>query len=393
MSDTLMTAADVLAVIERNRAALRLLSDHIWAHPELAYEEHDACAVVKAFLEARGFAVTLPAYGVDTAFAAEYGSGSPVFAICAEYDALPGIGHACGHNLICTSAIASFCALAGIIADQHLPGRVILLGTPAEEGGGGKIRMLRNGCLDGVDAVMMLHPSAKTTPDCGSTAVVGYTVEFSGKAAHAAGAPEKGVNALDAITLLFAAVNAYRQQMPTSQLIHGIITNGGQAPNIIPEKTECRFYLRSETLAGLEDLQKRFLDMVHGAELMTRATANVSIFHELYLDRKANAALNQAYTSNMEALGVKVTYPKKSGRGSSDFGNFSHVIPGAHCYFGIGSDENMPGHSTQFCAAAHEDGSFDTMLKAAAAMTQTVCRYLTDQAFRDAVQADFNADK
>lgn len=386
-----MNVNDFLAIIEAEKASLRQLSDDIWEHPELAYQERYASAAAKAYLEARGFEVTLPYCGVETAFKAECGSGSPVFAICAEYDALPGIGHACGHNLICTSAIASFCALAKVLRQQNIPGKVVLLGTPAEEGAGGKIKMLDAGCMKGVDAVMMLHPSAKTTPDMGATAVVGYDVEFTGKAAHAAGAPEKGVNALDAVMLLFAAVNAYRQQMPTSQLIHGIVTDGGMAPNIIPEKAKCRFYLRSDTIDGLKPLQDLFNDMVHGAELMTRTTAKKSLFHELYYNRIPNASLNKEYTSNMEKLGVKVTYPTKMGRGSSDFGNLSWVAPGAHCYFAIGNDENMPGHSVQFCAAAHEDGSFDNMLNAAASMTETVFKFLTDETFRDSVKKDFNS--
>lgn len=383
-----MNLKDILAIINSEKASLRAFSNDIWSHPEIAFQEHYACEKAKEYLNARGFEVTLPYCGVDTSFRTECGSGSPVFAICAEYDALPGIGHACGHNLICASAIASFCALAKILKEQNIPGKIVLFGTPAEEGGGGKVKMVNAGCLNGIDAVMMLHPSTKTTPDVGSTAVIGYTVEFTGKAAHAA-TPSKGINALDAVMLLFAAVNAYRQQMPTSQLIHGIVTDGGQAPNIIPEKAACRFYLRSTTIDGLPVLQERFKDMVHGAELMTHTTAEMSVFHELYYDRKPNASLNNEYTSNMEKLGVKVTYPTTSGRGSSDFGNFSQVIPGSHCYFAIGNDEEMAGHSQQFCAAAAEDGSFDNMLLAAASMSETALKYLTDETFRTAVKDDF----
>ncbi|MBE6387711.1 MAG: M20 family metallopeptidase [Lentisphaerae bacterium] len=365
---------------------LRKLSDDIWNNPELAYQEHFASTQAKNLLENLGYSVKKPCFGLDTAFTAEYGSGTPVFAIFAEYDALPEIGHGCGHNLICAAAIAAFHAAARAISEKKLSGKVVLLGSPAEESGGGKVRMIENGCLQSVDAAMMVHPSFRAIPDTGSTAISRFDVIFHGKASHAAGAPELGVNALAAVNLLFAGVNAYREQTPENVRMHGIITCGGEAPNITPDLASCRFFLRSTDQKWMEKIEKRFLDIVRGAELMTGATAEVKPFNIPYKARRPNDALNRNFLEGITKLGVKYIIPATGGRGSSDFGNVSQLIPGIHPYFPV-ADHEIPGHSQLFRDACGTDFAFGNAMTAAAAMADTAVKYITDANFKAEVDA------
>ena len=367
---------------------LRCLSDEIWTHPELAYKEYFAAEQAKKFLEEQGYQVENPCYGLDTAFKAEYGSGHPAFAIFAEFDALPDVGHGCGHNLICAAALGAFCAVAEELKNQNLPGKIVLLGSPAEESGGGKIKMIQKGCLEGIDAAMMVHPSYRATPDTGSSAITRFNVVFHGKASHAAGAPELGINALAAVNLLFAGVNAYREQIPEDSRMHGIITDGGEAPNITPARAACRFFLRSTNEEWIKKIEKRFLDIVHGAELMTGTTAEITPFNIPYSSRKPNAALNRIYLEGISQQGMKYVIPARGGRGSSDFGNVSQLIPGIHPYFPV-TDHEIASHSEAFRIASGTDFAFDNAMIAATAMANAAFKYMTDQEFKAEVDADF----
>ena len=384
----------IKSFIESRKAGLRSLSDDIWSHPETAYTEKYAVARVRDFMKEQGYEITTPYCGIETAFYCEYSQGEgPVFAFASEYDALPEIGHGCGHNLICMAGVAAFLAAAEMMKEGKISGKVILFGTPAEEGGGGKVKMAEAGCLKGVDAVVMTHPSAKNSPDPASSANCGLEIIFKGKAAHAAGAPEKAINALDAVQLLFAAVNAYRQQLPEHARIHGVILEGGLVPNIIPDRTRCRFYLRSGIESWSPVLEKRFRDMVRGAELMTGCTAEVKPFRPPYRARKPNAVMNKEFIRCMEELGMKITIPEHRGRGSSDFGNFSQIIPGIHPYFAVSDTMKPAGHSTEFCACAGQDAGFENGLNSAASLAFIGCKFLTDPEFRAAVRKDFDETK
>ena len=367
---------------------LRCLSDAIWNNPELAYKEYFAVEQAVEFLKEQNFTPETNYGGIATAFKAEYGTGKPAFAIFAEFDALPDVGHGCGHNLICASALAAFCAAAKILSENNLPGKVVLLGSPAEESGGGKIKMINKGCLDGVDAAMMVHPSYRATPDTGSSAITRFDVIFHGKASHAAGAPELGINALAAVNLLFAGVNAYREQVPEDSRMHGIITDGGEAPNITPARAACRFFLRSTSQEWIEKMEKRFKDIVHGAELMTGATAEIIPFNIPYMARKPNAALNKLYIESISRLGMNYVLPARGGRGSSDFGNVSQSVPGIHPYFPV-TDHEIACHSDAFRLASGSDFAFDNAMTAAAAMANIAIQYLTDSSFKEKVDADF----
>ncbi len=379
---------ELCSLIEQKRAQWAELSKAIWNHPELAYKEVFACGQQAELLRELGFQVTTPYCGIATAYRADHGGRNPAFAFVAEYDALPKLGHGCGHNLICTAAAAAAYAVKKLLEKHGLPGHVVLLGTPAEESGGGKVRMLEEHCLDGIDAAMMVHPSWRTTPDTGSTAIRRFDVEFFGKAAHAAGAPELGLNALDAVLLLFNALNAWRQQLPETSRLHGIIVNGGEAPNIIPDYAKCRFYLRSTDETWIEKMERRFHDMIHGAELMTGTTGKITQFNVPYMSRRPNREMNAVYIDAAKALGLNPVIPKRAGRGSSDFGDFSHEVPGIHPYFGIAEHE-IAGHSTDFAEAAGTEYALDQALKAAAAMAEVGFRFLTDEKFRGRVKAEF----
>ncbi|MBR7103961.1 MAG: M20 family metallopeptidase [Lentisphaeria bacterium] len=367
---------------------LRCLSDEIWNHPELAYKEYFAVGEAKKFLTEQGFRVENPCCGIETAFRAEYGTGKPAFAIFAEFDALPDVGHACGHNLICAAALGAFCAAADELKEKNLPGKIVLLGSPAEESGGGKVKMIQQGCLENIDAAMMVHPSFRATPDTGSCAITRFDVIFHGKSSHAAAAPELGINALAAVNLLFAGINAYREQIPENCRIHGIITDGGEAPNITPARAACRFFLRSTSEEWNQKIEQRFHDIVRGAELMTGARAEMIPFNIPYQSRKPNVFLNKAYLENLTSLGVEYVIPARGGRGSSDFGNVSQKVPGIHPYFPI-ADHEIAAHSEEFRVCSGTDFAFDNAMKAAAAMAATALKYLTEPDFKARVDADF----
>ena len=367
---------------------LRCLSDAIWNNPELAYKEFFAAEQAIEFLKEQNFTPQSRYCGIDTAFKAESGNGTPVFAIFAEFDALPDIGHGCGHNLICASALAAFCAVADLLKKLSLPGKVVLLGSPAEESGGGKIKMINQGCLDGIDAAMMVHPSYRATPDTGSSAITRFDVIFHGKASHAAGAPELGINALSAVNLLFAGVNAYREQIPEDSRMHGIVTDGGEAPNVTPARAACRFFLRSTNQEWIAKIEKRFRNIVHGAELMTGTTAEIIPFNIPYMARKPNSELNKIYLESISKLGMNYVIPARGGRGSSDFGNVSQQVPGIHPYFPI-TDHEIACHSDAFRIASGSDTAFDNAMIAAAAMANTAFKYITDNDFKAKVDADF----
>ena len=385
------TLRDLYDIIIEKQPLWQDLSDRIWEKPELAYQEHFACKKQLDALALLGFtAMENPYCNLDTAYRAEFenGENGPVFAVCAEYDALPGIGHACGHNLICTAAIAAFYAMREVMVRENIAGKVVLLGTPAEESYGGKVKMLEKNCLDGVDAVIMVHPSARCILDAGSTAICRYDVTFHGKAAHASASPELGLNALDAVMLLFNAVNAFRQQMPDCCRVHGIVMDGGEAPNIIPETASCRFFLRSLDQKWMEKLDKRFHDMVRGAELMTATQAEIALFNIPYKGRLPNKVMNESFFEYASMLDMNPQRPTVPGKGSSDFGDFSRKIPGVHAYFAA-TTKPAAGHSVEMREASNTAFALDQALRSAAVMALIGIRFLTDAEYRQEVKNDF----
>ena len=367
---------------------LKTLALDLWEHPETAWQEYRSSEKLCGLLKKHGLAVEQSYCGMPTAFRSEYGSEpEPVFALAAEYDAL-ATGHACGHNLIAAASLGAMLAAVKIMAQYKIPGKLILLGTPAEESGSAKVKMASQGVLDGIGAVMMAHPGWCTIPDRGSLAIRRYDVTFHGKSSHAAGSPELGINALDAVMMLFTAVSFQRQQMPEFCRIHGIVTDGGVMPNIIPEKASCRFYLRSAREDWMEKLDRRFDEMVRGAAQITGTAFTKEKFSTDCRSRKPNGPLNEGFVEVMTELGEKISPIPAAGRASSDFGDFSQMIPGAHPYFAI-SDHRIGAHSPEFKEAAHSEYGLENMLKAAQALAYSAITYLTDEEFRERVKNSF----
>jgi amidohydrolase len=385
----MFTLNSIYEYIAARRADLEVLARDIWEHPETAFKEKYSAERLARFLEERDFAVTRAWLDVPTAFTTDFANGDgPVFGIAAEYDALPAVGHGCGHNLIATAAVAATLAVREAMREASIPGTIRLLGTPAEEDGGGKVVLLERGALKGVDAVMMVHPTWRTSNDSGSSALRKYNVTFHGHAAHAAGNLDTAVNALDSVMLMYAGINAFRQQLPSFCRIHGIVDDGGDVPNVIPGRASCCFYLRSTSEEWMEKLDARFHAIAEGAAMMTGAKLEIVQPSKPYRSRRPNAPMNEQYLTDMAELGDHPVRNPVVNMGSSDFGDFSQEIPGVHCYFGI-ADHLIPGHSVEMADAAKSAFGMDATLRAAAAMAHIALRFLTDGKFRAEVKADF----
>ncbi len=374
--------------IEAIAPTLKKLAQEIHANPELGFREQQACRRQVQILRQWKFKVEAPYVKISTAYKASSGRGRPVFCFMAEYDALPKLGHACGHNLIAAAALGAGQALGAVLREEKIPGTVVIMGTPAEEALGGKVKMIRAGALKGLDAAIMAHPSWRTIPDTGSTAVRRYNVNFYGKAAHAAANPEMGLNALDAVMLLFQGINAWRQQLPATSLVHGIITNGGAAPNIIPDLASCFFYLRSTDDQTLKRMAGTFVNVVKGAALMTGTRFELDSSLIPYRARRPNCFLNEAFVEYAGQLGLNPVIPTKSGKGSSDFGDVSQIIPGAHVYFGI-AHKPIAGHSDEMREAANSAYGLQQMVRTAEALANVGYRFFTDRQFRESVADAF----
>ena len=335
--------------VEALHPQLTRISHTIHEHPETLFEERQAAALLTETLEEYGFNVERGVAGLETAFVATYGSGTPVVGILAEYDALPKIGHACGHNLIATWAVGAGIALRRALPDVQ--GTIKVIGTPAEEGGGGKVLLADAAVFNGLDAAMMIHPRDTTYLDRGSLALSRYTVEFFGKSAHASSNPERGINALDAVLHVFFSINALRQALKQGTRIHGIITHGGEAANVIPDYAACQFLIRSREQPYLEVLEARFREIVRAAELATGSTAKITQGIS-YPQRVCNTGLIETFRDNLTARGLTYEVPPADvGVGSSDIGRVSQLVPTIHPYLQI-CDPPVGGHTPEFAAAA-----------------------------------------
>jgi len=322
---------EACASVDSMRSDLLAISHAIHAEPELSFQEHRAAAHLIAALRSAGLRVDAGAYGLETAFSAEFGADGPLVALLAEYDALPVIGHACGHNIIAAAGIGAGLALFGI--SRRLPGRIRMLGTPAEERGGGKELMARNGALEGVDAVLMIHPANVNLVTMPSLACAEVTVRYRGRASHAAAAPSDGVNALDALVVAYQAIGALRQHIGVDERIHGIVTDGGQAPNIVPETAAGRFYVRAANAGGLERLKARVEGCFRAGAEATGARLELEWGAVDYLDIRYNAPLAERFRQNAESLGREFTPLDRlpaSMAGSTDLGNVSYRVPAIH---------------------------------------------------------------
>ena len=372
------TVKDAISqAVDRLADELDTLSKKIHDNPELAYQEVKACAWLSEFLGKQGFKVEQGVGGVETAFRATIETGEgPTVAILCEYDALPGIGHACGHNVIATSGAGAGAALAAV-KDQLPKGRVQVIGTPAEEGGGGKIKLIKAGVFKDVDAAMMIHGFDRTLLHQDLLGIARATLEFTGRASHASADPWEGVNALDACVQTYNAVSMLRQQMRPDCRIHGIITSGGAAANIIPEYASAIFYVRAPSIDAMWDLYRRVIACAEGAAKASGCEIQVTQHDSVYEPMKSSRVLLDLFKANMTSVGLKEGLPIPDRKGSSDVGNVSQVLPTIQPMIGI-APEGMAIHTRDFADAAVKPLARQGMLAAAKTMAMTTFDLLAE---------------
>jgi len=370
------------------------IADEIWdialkihENPELGFEEHKAAAWLTAALEKGGFQVERGVGGMETAFVAVHPTQAegPAVAFLAEYDALPELGHACGHNIIAAIALGAGLGLAPF--KETLPGKLMVIGTPAEEGGGGKIKLIDAGIFSDVDVAMMVHPADRTLVERGSLSITEVKIEFHGKPAHASGSPEEGINALDAVIQTFVGLNALRQHIRDGARIHGIITHGGTKPNIVPEYAAALFYVRDIDDDYKEELVEKLRKCAEGAALATGAKLTFTRVGHEYKSMRPNHHLAQSFRKNIEELGFEID-PPKGGMGSTDMGDVSQVVPAIHPYIKI-APTGTPGHSHEFAQAARSEEARKGMIAAAKALAAVALELWLVPGFYEEVRREF----
>ncbi len=379
--------------VEAERGALVELCDRIHTHPELRFEEHRAAGWLADYLSGAGYEVQRAAYGLPTAVAARRGTERPRVAILCEYDALPGIGHACGHNVIAAAGAGAAAALAAVV--EEAGGSVVVLGTPAEEGGGGKILMARQGAFDDVDAAMMVHPAGMDLVSMHVLAVSVIEVEYRGRAAHAAASPHRGVNALDALVTAYSAIAQLRQHIRPTERVHGIITDGGQAPNIVPERAAGVFYVRAATERRLAELKRRVEACFQAGALASGAQVTLRTVGEDYADLWTNQPLATAYGVNLARLGrtaASLSDVSSTITGSTDMGNVSKLVPSLHPMIAV-SPPHVPLHSQEFAEHAGSEAGHRAVIDGAKALAMTAIDILCQPQLRAAMQAAFAAEQ
>lgn len=378
--------AEVNRQVDNHRHELIELSLKIHTNPEPGFKEEKASGWLTEYLARNGFQVEKGIGGLATAFKAVYGNDKPVIALIAEYDALPEIGHACGHNVIAASAVGA--AIASKFIVDSCGGTVAVFGTPAEELFGGKVIMLKAGVFDGVDVAMTVHPGLRNTVTTEALACIGLDIEFFGKAAHAAAYPEEGINALEAMILAFTAVNSLRQHIKDNARVHGIITRGGEAANVVPAYSAATFLVRAADNAYLDELKQKVLNCFKGASLATGARLEYRWGEVVYAPMKNNLALGQLFAQNLESLGRKVE-PFEPHFGSTDMGNVSQVVPAIHPFVAIASPDVLL-HSVDFAQFAASEAGHAGLLDAAKALAMTVADLLSESQVLVRVKEEFS---
>jgi amidohydrolase len=396
----------VIGAIDSARDELERISLDIHAHPELNFEERRAAATLSDALERWGFAVERGVGGIETAFRATAGSGAPTIAFLAEYDALPDVGHGCGHNLIALSNAGA--GVGAKAALEELRGTIQVIGTPAEEGGGGKIRLIEAGVFDGVDVALSSHPGSHLTiinPDPKEPwglAMIGFRYAFHGKSAHAAMNPHEGVNALNALLRFFSGVDTLRQHLRDDVRIHGVITDGGKAPNVVPDFAAGNFMLRSRDRRYLAEVTEKVRRVAEGAALETGARLEVIAYypfptpkgtHAMYEESRPNGVLARLAHADAERAGLALNEPPagaRSGGASSDLGNVSQLVPTFAIGFAV-AEKPTPGHSPAMRDAAATPLAHANALAVAKTLALVATDLLADPSLLDAARADFNS--
>ncbi len=378
-------AKDVEDTVTRYRGDLIELSHAIHAEPELAFHEHRSCAKTQTLVAERGFAVEQGVGGLDTAFRATFGSGPLAIGVCAEYDALPEIGHACGHNIIAASAVGTALALADVADELGLT--VVLIGTPAEEAGGGKALLIDAGVFDDIAAAVMLHPGPLDIAAARSLALSEVNVSYTGREAHAAVAPCLGINAADAVTIAQVAIGLLRQHLQPGQMMHGIVTDGGQAPNIVPGHASMRYTMRANDTDALHALEDKMAGCFLAGALGSGCEYAVQPASPLYRELAPDRWLAEAFRAEMHRFGrtpVSTDLEAALPLGSTDMGNVTQLLPGIHPIVGVDA-AGASVHQPAFAVAAAGPGGDRAVIEGAIMLARTVVRLAETPAERDRV--------
>ncbi|MDY5305195.1 M20 family metallopeptidase [Fusobacterium gastrosuis] len=368
------------------------LNEYLYNNPELGLQEFKACAAHTAILEKYGFNVTKNFAGLETAFQASFKNSTegPRIAILAEYDALPGIGHGCGHNIFGVTSIATGILVKELMKD--IPGEILVIGTPAEETNGAKVDMAQKGVFNNIDIAMAVHPSGEAHYRSGvSQAMEALQFTFKGKTAHASGAPHEGINALDGVLMLFNSVNALRQQTLETARVHGIITKGGEAANIIPDLAVANFYVRAKSLEYLKGFVERVKNCAKGAALATGTTLEIANYETSFANLVTNNKLSETYEKNLKSLGVTDIRDKES-HGSTDMGDVSHCCPTIHPYFPL-TTSHLTGHSVEFASASIAPDAYKGMKEATLAMALTALELFENKELLNEIKEEFKNTK
>jgi amidohydrolase len=378
------------AEVAARAPALLAASHDIHAHPEVNYEERYAHDLLTGMLEREGLEVQRGAFGVETAFVARAGSSGPTIAVLCEYDALPGIGHACGHNIIATAGLGAGLAAAALAAEAG--GRVVVLGTPAEEGGGGKILMAQRGAFDGVDAALMVHPAGAELARMDVIAVQEVTATYSGQAAHAAAFPHEGRNALDAAVLGYVNVAALRQHIRSTERVHGIVAEGGDKPNIVPARARTEWMVRSDTITTLAPLKERVADCLRAGAAAAGCEVELAWKPVVYADMLDNEVLLGRYRANAAALGRTPEEPRpgRAVMGSTDMGNVSYLVPAIHPMIQAAPD-GVPIHTPEFAEHAISEAGDRAVVDGATLLAWTIADAWLGEGVLEAARAELDA--
>ena len=382
--------AEILNILDELKERLFSLSCDFYHNPETGLKEYKTSAACIAILEESGFRVEKGVAGMETAFRANFGNEKPAIALLVEMDALPEIGHGCGHNISGVASVGAAIALSKVI--PMIGGRIVVLGTPAEELGIGKIAMIKAGVFEGFDAAMMAHPSSKRLVSRIFLGLIRLNLHFKGKPSHASAYPEEGINALDAVIQTFNSINAMRQQLRSDVRIHGIITDGGTAPNIIPEKASASFYVRAKDLNELYSVKEKVLNCARGAARATGCELTIEEGADMNAPLKLNKALADIYRRQMEFLGLKEDdFPMDKNAGSSDIGNVSQVLPTIHPHILLKRGINI--HTREFADATITEDGKNAIMEGAKTLALTALELIMDKEAMKMVKRDFEISK
>mgnify|MGYP001614244261 FL=1 len=376
----------ILNILDGLKERLFSLSCDFYHTPETGLKEYKTSAACMAILEESGFKVEKGVADMATAFRANFGNGKPAIALLVEMDALPEIGHGCGHNISGIASVGAAIALSKVI--PRIGGSIVVLGTPAEELGIGKIAMIKAGVFEGLDAAMMAHPSSKRMVSRIFLGLIRLNLHFQGKASHAAAYPEEGINALDAVIQTFNSINAMRQQLRSDVRIHGIITDGGVAPNIIPEKAAASFYVRAKDLDELYSVKERVLNCARGAALATGCELTIEEGADMNAPLKINKTLADIYRRQMESLGFKEDdFPMDKNAGSSDIGNVSQALPTIHPHILLRRGINI--HTREFADATITEDGKNVFMEGAKCLALTSVELILNKEAMERVKKEF----